>query len=260
MSLIAFTASFVGLVATQIILRKLGVSLPVDLSAYAFLLCLQFLTMALGYVLFLFFPKAGSFRKSLFVVMLLQAVVLTALSVSGKYLLVSAVLFFLLGALQSNLLYRKFKSSGAEGNFAWLNLIIYSGSALGLLAAEKIIFKLVPLTYVLWMLGFLQATIAFGFLLLKNNRANEAGANFAKAEVSLLQSISRSFLAGYNLFAGLVVAYRLLRIYLRDTADITAEITAISMIIAALVSSRFVQLTHSGKGAFATRAAARGNG
>lgn len=249
MSLIAFIASFVGLIATQIILRKLGVSLPVDLTAYAFLLCLQFLTMALGYVFFLFFPKIGSFRKSLFGVMLLQAVVLTVLSVSGKYLVVSAVLFFLFAALQSDLLYREFRVFRAEGSFARLNLIIYSGSALGLLAAEKIIFKFVPLTYVLWLLGAVQATIAVGFLLLRKSRANETGTDYGKAEVSLLQSVWRSSLAGYILFAGLVVAYRLLRIYLRDTADVTAEITAISMIIAALVSFRFVQLTHSGKGA-----------
>lgn len=248
LSIIALGTGAINLAIAQIALRKLGLILPVDLTSYAFVIVLQFGAMGIATGVALFFPKTWAsswlLRSSLF----LKAPASLLLVFLPQHLPYAAALFFAAVAAESLALYRAFYAE-AGASLARLNFFIYIGSASGLLFAEKILFRFWGLNFLLVSAVALQIVLAaIAFLPLSRQQPFRIEVkNEARLQnQSPYWAYGLACAAGFVLFAGLIVAYRLLRIYLRDTADVTAEITAISMLIGALVSYRFARLRSTG--------------
>ncbi len=150
-----------------------------------------------------------------------------------------AVLFFFLSGMEYSLLFETSLRLPVTQRLTAprLNALIYCGSAMGLLLGERVFFKawsLSVLTVALSAIGFMIAAL----LLFKSQPAGE---NSRAEDISSPGgernfSWGYAFAGGFLLFGGISIVYRLLQIYLRDTADISAEITALSMIVGAAVS------------------------
>lgn len=236
---VTFAVSFTGLVATQIILRKLALIFPVDLSAYAITLAIQFGAMATGFALFGWMPRIAAHADKTGVLLILQTLALPLIFLSGPLLITGSVLFFFFSALLAGHFLRSLPQTTRA------NFFIYAGSALGLLIAEKVFFRFFSLLQVTAALASLQVILA-GICFLpptkQTTTRDEAGESSIADDSA--KGIS-AFVAGFILFSGVIVSYRLLRIYLRDTADVVAEVTTISMLVGALVSIRFTSLVQS---------------
>lgn len=246
LSLIALGTGAINLAVAQITLRKLGLILPVDLTSYAFVIVLQFATMGIATGAALFFPKSWASLPLLRGSLLLKVPAMLALIFLPHYLSYAAAFFFAAVAAESLALYRAFYTD-AGASLSRLNFFIYIGSALGLLFAEKILFRFWGLNSLLVSAAAMQIGLAaIAFLSFSRQQPARVDSASRIQNQSPYWAYSLACAAGFVLFAGLIVAYRLLRIYLRDTADVTAEITAISMVIGALVSYRFARLRAAG--------------
>ncbi|MCX7631912.1 MAG: hypothetical protein N2Z22_01115 [Turneriella sp.] len=234
---LAFFSNFLHLVSTQIFLRRLQVVLPVDLTAWTVVLVLQFAFSALLVALL---PQLARYESRWFALEKLPR-----WAISGKMATLSAtvvfhdtsvalsVLYFALASAELALLFRLSQTAGgtaiATTNF-WVNL----GAATGLYIAEKIFFRVVPLSTILFVVALLQPMLLLLWQKLLPNFSNilEQPEKNALPYAALLQA----FFAGVVLFGGLLPAERVLRLYLLDTADIIAEITVFSMVGGAVIS------------------------
>jgi len=236
LQIIAFVSCFVYLIAVQIILRKLSILFPVDLTAYATTLAIQFAAAAAGYFIILALPRFFAVLRNPGFTLAMQGLVLISLA-SGASVIWCAILFFSVTAIFIAALFSVFSDS------ARTNVFIYSGSAVGLLVAEKVFFHYFGLNHMLLVSGciLILCGVLLAYEVAKNQYMQKSTDQFTLPSSSLLSA----FLAGFILFGGLILAYRLLRIYLRDTADVIAEITAISMLVGALVSFRFSKMTQA---------------
>jgi len=246
LAIIALGTGAINLAVAQIALRKLGLDLPVDLTTYAFVIVLQFGAMGIATGIALLFPKTWAsswlLRSSLF----LKAPAMLLLVFLPHHLPYAAALFFAAMAAESLALYRAFYGE-VSMSLARLNFFIYIGSALGLLLAEKILFRFWGVNSLLVAAAAMQLVLAvIALLAISRQQPTRVQPQRNLQNQSLYRAYGFACAAGFVLFAGLIVAYRLLRIYLRDTADVTAEITAISMLIGALVSYRFPGLRAAG--------------
>lgn len=241
--LTSFLLQFFQLILTQIILRKLGLVLPVDLFGFAMILSAQFFSFAIAMSLMGWLPEKVKSDKVFGSLLLLKFFLTATFIYSESVLMFRSILFFFFSGLEYALLfaYARRASAGYNLNIPRLNALIYSGSALGLLIGEKLLFKFFSLSNLILTLslfGVLVATYIFFDMSIARENAGQTHSLPGKPEQESVVNIYRgyAFVSGFLLFGGIFISYRLLKIYLRETADISAEITAISMLLGVLVS------------------------
>ncbi len=242
---LAFFTNFLHLVAAQIFLRRLQIILPVDLTAWTFILSLQF---SLSVLLVGLLPRLEVLiQPQRLIAILLGFKVASLLFAAGfkDYALLAAIVYFAVVSAEIALLYRFSARNPESQSLARANAFINLGAALGLYIAEKFFFRILPLTPILIFIAGVQVVI---YLLWLNYIKSFSSAGIIPESrqlrnVSLIRVRLWSAFAGFLLFAGLLIVHRILRIYLMDTADIIAEITVFSMVAGAIVSQGFATLS-----------------
>jgi predicted membrane-bound spermidine synthase len=234
---LVFLTNFTHLVILQLVLRRLQILLPVDLSAWTLVLVMQF---GLAVVLLAQLARLESIlRPTRLVVALLcvKMLSLVAIALAPASTLWSATFYFAAANAELALLFRFSPQLGGE-SLARVNLYTNFGAASGLYLAEKLAFQMFGIHTIALALSLWQ--VIQGWLWYTRLAAPVEYADQRNHKPKLPWSAhAESALAGMILFAGLLLAHRVLRIYLTDTADIIAEITVFSLCSGALVSHFF---------------------
>ncbi|GAB4439608.1 MAG: hypothetical protein OHK0011_22210 [Turneriella sp.] len=162
-----------------------------------------------------------------------------------------AVIYFAFMSAELVYLYRTAPQNG-EGEVARINLLVNGGAAVGLYVGEKLLFRWVSLTTILYGILLLQALV--WYLWWRHLRSASGEPVKAGSHPGFTAFSVQSALAGFLLFAGVLLAERILRIYLTDTADIVAEIQVFSLSAAALVSFLWAKIASSASDLFRHKA------
>jgi len=240
--------NIVHLTVTQVFLRRMHVALPIDLTAWTLVLALQF-----GLAIFVTatLPKLERALAPWPLLLALLAAKLAGLLAAAFFppaSLMAAVCYFAAANAELALFFRY----AEDKNLARTNLFIYAGAALGLYVSEKILFRIVPLSSLLIAAAIMQLLTAYLWheklkqrnLDFNNDRDFEDKSSLAPMAARWLIDSAKlkSAAAGFFLFSGLLLAHRLLRLYLNDSADIIAEITVFSMLAAVAASHLYPRM------------------
>lgn len=235
-ALLAFWVNFFHLVAVQVFLRRLQIALPVDLTAWTLLLVLQFGFSALIVASLPWWQKKLAWTRFPSVVVALKAVALLLALFVPAYSLVAAIAYFAFASAELALLFMATLSANQNSNLARTNVFISLGAAVGLYLAEKMLFRRMNLQSLLGMLILAQVFALWLWQKTLQETMPPHAHSGIFPEKNPTGALLQIFFAGFILFSGLLLAHRIFRIYLLDTADIIAEITVFSLLAAALIS------------------------
>jgi spermidine synthase len=240
--------NIVHLTVTQVFLRRMQVALPIDLTAWTLVLALQFGLAIIVTALLPRLERALAPWPLLLALLAAKLAGLLAAAVFPPASLMAAVCYFAAANAELALFFRY----AEDKNLARTNLFIYTGAALGLYLSEKVFFRIVPLSSLLIAAAIMQLLTAYLWheklkqrnLDFNNDRDFEDESSLAPTATRWLIDSAKlkSAAAGFFLFSGLLLAHRLLRLYLTDSADIIAEITVFSMLAAVAASYAFPKL------------------
>ena len=237
---VSFALQFIHLILVQAILRKLALIFPVDFKSYATVLSIQFFSFAVAITLMSYFRLHPRRYGLLLTILGLKYTAAVAIGLAVPGHIAISVIFFALAGIEYALLFA-FSESEEKSTPVRLNIFIYAGSALGLLVGEKIFFKSFSLLTIVSCLSILGLAIAVAQQMQAKARSVKL-IPLESPDPRSLFGLILAFFSGFLLFATIMISYRLLKLYLRDTADISAEITAISMVIGACVSFAMTKL------------------
>lgn len=237
---VSFTLQFIHLILVQAILRKLALVFPVDFKSYATVLSIQFFSFAVAISLMSYLRKHPRRYRILLIILALKYTAAVTIGLAVPGLIAISAIFFALAGVEYALLFA-FSESEEKSTPVRLNIFIYAGSALGLLVGEKIFFKSFSLLTIVSCLSLLGLAIAVAQQMQAKARSVKL-IPLESPDPRSLFGLILAFCSGFLLFATIMISYRLLKLYLRDTADISAEITAISMLIGACVSFAMTKL------------------
>jgi|JI10StandDraft_1071094.scaffolds.fasta_scaffold10686_6 spermidine synthase len=213
-----------------------------DFKSFALLLLLQFLVLATTLSVWRFVSVGYKSPQVLCGALFFKGLVLLISCVQPGHWLWLASVFYVAAAVEYSLLFYLTSRAGVHprAQIIKLNFLLTVASAFGLLLVEKLFFRFFPNHFILIGLIALNGlNILLVIIILRQTAAPFPSAkarSIYKAGQRLRLPLLAASGSGIILFGGVLIAYRRLRMYLRDAADINAEVTAISLLISATVT------------------------
>lgn len=213
-----------------------------DFKSFALLLLLQFLALAITLSIWCFVSVRYKSLHALYGALVAKGGVLLIACILPRHWLWLASMFFIAAAVEYSMLFHLAGRKGARPRvqIITLNFLLTIAAAIGLLLVEKVFFRLLHNQSIL--IGLILLTGLNLLMVLVSFKKNADVFSPANTETihpnkqPLWLSLLAACGSGIILFGGVLIAYRRLRMYLRDAVDINAEVTAVSLFISATVT------------------------